>query len=130
MNQMKKHTDKQKDVAYYQSLVDAWILARIKKDDYVFILCMIGFCLVFISTFFVNVFFEKIIWIIATFNFLLSFILLWLAMGQNADLIEAQLSEKNTGEEIGKKIAIKTELAGYLVIIGMILVFILMACKF
>ncbi len=73
IDDINKINDEQMRILNYKSEVDAWILARRRRDWQLIVLCFVGFGLIFVLSPLINTFFELLIWLIVTFCFLFSF---------------------------------------------------------
>lgn len=104
---------------------EAWIDARRRRDWQLIVLCFVGFGLIFVSSPLINTFFEIIIWLIVTFCFLFSFCFVFFVLERENDNLIFELCQSNKIKEITKKMSLKRKIPAWLVITGLVLVFIL-----
>lgn len=88
--------EKQKEVAFYSALVDAWITTQFEKDKSLLYLSSggIGILVTLMTTIGVSSFCELVFFAIGLFAFILSVLGVLIIFGYNAKYIEALISEK------------------------------------
>lgn len=125
IDQINKIYEEQTKIFNYKSEFEAWVDARRRRDWHLIVLCLIGFGLIFVSSPLINTFFEIIIWLIVTSCFLFSFCFVFFVLEQENDNLIYKLCQSNTIKEIPKKMSLKRKIPSWLVITGLVLVFIL-----
>jgi len=125
IDEINKIYEEQTNILNYKSECEAWVDARRRRDWQLIVLCLIGFGLIFVSSPLINTFFEFLIWLIVTFCFLFSFCFVFFVLENENDNLIYKLCQSNTIKEINKKMSLKRKIPAWLVITGLVLVFML-----
>lgn len=118
------HTDEhtQKNVAFYQTFLSAWVSSRMEKDKQILTLSALAIGLLMTFRGELSDVFAFTVWLIAGFAFVASITIILLIFGQNGDYIEKIIRDDDGARvELEKSLHRKTFWAFGLFLVGVVL---------